>query len=445
MRKTTSTLLIALLLIQQISVSIEAKTVSEVQENIDSNQSEIQQINNELAQTQKKYEGLVEESKQIDGEIQSSKENISKMQIEIEEVTSEIPIVEDRASNTLKLLQKNSHVNYMVQILTSKSNGTDKLRASVSANKLTSASYESIVDLVNKKHEIETKKADLESLTAELEVKNAEAKAKSEELVALISKQESKLKSQEASLASQEAEKKFLENAGCKDGDVYGVDCGVKIEAVSPVVESVPEPQATKPKPQTTKPSTSDTTESKPSTPEPTKPKPDEDNDENTNQDSSSDQNSGSETQPPVTNGFRRPMRDGVVTNEYGGYDGYGGGHKGIDVANSPGTPIYAVAPGVVIDAGNDVNRGIYVSIIHNVNGVNSVSTYWHMSSATVGVGQSVTSDTQVGAVGSTGISTGPHLHFALDMNSSTFSNERAINPRSYISFPGQGTWFHSR
>ncbi len=67
------------------------------------------------------------------------------------------------------------------------------------------------------------------------------------------------------------------------------------------------------------------------------------------------------------------------------------------------------------------------------------------MSAITVSNGQRVTSDTQVGAIGATGIVTGPHLHFALDMNTKTFSNERAINPRNYISFPASGVWFHSR
>lgn len=98
--------------------------------------------------------------------------------------------------------------------------------------------------------------------------------------------------------------------------------------------------------------------------------------------------------------------------------------HMGMDFNPGSGTPIQAAADGVVTIAQKSDNGGLgcYVEIAHNVNGLSFSSVYGHMQCATVSMSQGETvSVTQlVGLVGSTGTSTGAHLHFEIHNESGT-------------------------
>jgi murein DD-endopeptidase MepM/ murein hydrolase activator NlpD len=88
--------------------------------------------------------------------------------------------------------------------------------------------------------------------------------------------------------------------------------------------------------------------------------------------------------------------------------------HGGIDLANSIGTPIYAVADGVVIDAGPAAGFGMWVKLRH-ADG--TVTLYGHVNTTTVRVGQRVMAGDQIATIGNRGDSTGPHLHFEVQLN----------------------------
>ena len=99
--------------------------------------------------------------------------------------------------------------------------------------------------------------------------------------------------------------------------------------------------------------------------------------------------------------------------------------HNGIDMAASQGTPIYATRAGKVTVASYQAGgAGNYVSINH-LDGFSSI--YMHMTHYVVSVGQSVKAGQLIGYVGSTGISTGPHLHFGISY-AGTY-----VNPLAYI------------
>lgn len=85
--------------------------------------------------------------------------------------------------------------------------------------------------------------------------------------------------------------------------------------------------------------------------------------------------------------------------------------HNGIDIANSIGTPIYAVMDGTVTNAGPAQGFGNWVVIKHD-NG--EVSVYGHMRDYNVRVGQRVRAGEQIAKIGNEGQSTGPHLHFEI-------------------------------
>ena len=112
---------------------------------------------------------------------------------------------------------------------------------------------------------------------------------------------------------------------------------------------------------------------------------------------------------------FRVPAQ-GIVTTEFGQARSINGGavgghHTGTDIANALGTPVIASAPGRVAWAGEMPIRGISVLIDH---GAGVLSGYHHLDAAVAAVGELVEAGSVIGELGSTGLSTGPHLHWEL-------------------------------
>ncbi len=97
----------------------------------------------------------------------------------------------------------------------------------------------------------------------------------------------------------------------------------------------------------------------------------------------------------------------GIFTSNFG-YR-WGVLHAGIDLANSIGTPIFAVSDGVVIDAGPTAGYGMWVKLRHADS---TVTLYGHVNTTLVSVGQRVMAGDQIATMGNRGNSTGPHLHF---------------------------------
>ena len=131
--------------------------------------------------------------------------------------------------------------------------------------------------------------------------------------------------------------------------------------------------------------------------------------------------------------GFIWPLPGaGRVTTEFGADQWVNGvfssGHKGIDIAIAGGTPIYAAHNGTVAATTGHWSYGNVV-LIDNGDGISTL--YAHMQSAAiVSVGQTVTQGQVIGYVGSTGNSSGNHLHFEVRVNGVR------QNPRNYISPP---------
>lgn len=93
------------------------------------------------------------------------------------------------------------------------------------------------------------------------------------------------------------------------------------------------------------------------------------------------------------------------------------GSHQGIDIATATGTPVYASADGEVIVAEKRGDWGNVVVIKHQWNDETLYTTYAHLASISVKVGQQVKEGELIGDVGATGNATGPHLHFQIEKN----------------------------
>ena len=115
----------------------------------------------------------------------------------------------------------------------------------------------------------------------------------------------------------------------------------------------------------------------------------------------------------------------GVVSSPYGLRWNGSDFHPGIDIANDMGTPIIATADGVVRVAGwNDGGYGNMVDIDHG-NGL--MTRYGHAMQVAVTAGQHVRRGQVIAYMGSTGFSTGPHVHYEVRING------QAVNPASYL------------
>ncbi len=98
--------------------------------------------------------------------------------------------------------------------------------------------------------------------------------------------------------------------------------------------------------------------------------------------------------------------------------------HKGLDIVNRKGTPVVVTADGRVVFAGYKHGYGKMVIVDH---GFEKLTKYGHLSKISVNSGDSVIRGQELGEIGSTGRSTGPHLHYEVVVNG------KAVDPVDYL------------
>jgi murein DD-endopeptidase MepM/ murein hydrolase activator NlpD len=126
------------------------------------------------------------------------------------------------------------------------------------------------------------------------------------------------------------------------------------------------------------------------------------------------------------------PVEGGETTDNFGGRrDPFGGSssefHSGQDISAERGTPVYAAGISTVKFAGTQSGYGQVVILDH---GDRITTRYGHLSKIEVTTGQQLARGEMIGRVGSTGRSTGPHLHYEVRIN------EEPVNPRAYLPAP---------
>lgn len=119
-----------------------------------------------------------------------------------------------------------------------------------------------------------------------------------------------------------------------------------------------------------------------------------------------------------------RPLKGGYISSYYG-ENRITSNHKGLDIANNLGEDVMASFEGKVISAG--YNNGGYGNLVIIQHSDDMKTYYAHLNDIYVSEGQQVKKGEVIGEVGSTGYSTGPHLHFELRVN------EKPVNPLNYI------------
>lgn len=134
---------------------------------------------------------------------------------------------------------------------------------------------------------------------------------------------------------------------------------------------------------------------------------------------------------PPVLIAFTEPVPGRPVVSPFGlrqmPWEESGRLHAGVDISADPGEPVLASADGVVVEAGHSSTYGRYVAVRH-AEGLTSF--YAHMGGIEPGLrpGHAVRGGQPVGRIGSTGTSTGPHLHFEI-----RDKRDRPLNPNLFL------------
>ncbi len=415
-----------------------AASISELnkqKENIEGKKSEIQSEINEaskkLDELEKKQAGLKSEMEEIDLEIQDAEAKINETNDKIKETNKEIKMlqgeiqtIEERIEKRNELLkdraralQANGKINYLDVILGAQS-FTD-LISRISAVSTILEADKSIIEeqkedlklLEESKEKLEKDKKKIEALKTELELTKKALKKKKKEKDKIYKK----LKEEQ-----NQVEEYFMDLH--EQQKVYaGQEAAIK-KAIE--LEKQRQKEAAKQKQSTGKATTfSAGAPSKSS------------NSGGSGSSSSSSPRSGQSAAPAVKSSggmFIRPT-SGPVTSEFG--PRWGSHHYGIDIGGAHGDPVYAAADGVVSNSYYSSSYGNVIFITHYINGRTYQTVYAHLASRAVSTGATVKKGQYIGAKGTTGQSTGVHLHFEIHQGKWNGEKSNAVNPRNYISF----------
>ena len=391
-KKIITIILILLSIVPSIAYSpkVEAKTIADLRRELDDKYAKEQENDDNIALNQNEINAVENEIGQIYSEIDSINNTIKEKEEEIVRLNEEIEEKDKSSKSLMASLQTTTGNSFYIEYLFGSTSITDFIYRYSITEQITSYNERLIKEMNEKITDAKNLKVELANKEVELEEKRNSLATK------LATLESSKVKLYELSTSIEDEirnAKKIIQmyvDAGCGENDDISVCANTKL--------------------------------------------------------------------PPDTQ-FWRPFEYGYVSSEYG-YRGAiylnsklissTGIHEGIDLTNGLGSAnkIYAVANGKVAAVWYDQWGGNQITIHHNINGKSYSSSYAHLSKTLVKVGDIVSKDTVIGMMGSTGNSTGPHLHLAIstglrftEYRGQSAYVARTVNPRSLINLPSKGSW----
>lgn len=408
------------MIVPMVADAAEDKSSSQIQKEIDalkkekeSLQSEINELQGQMSTQMDSMEAVVAQKNLIDQEIfllyeQITNTNaqimaygvlIADKQAELDEAEANLSQLQEQNKTRIRAMEKNSSTSYW-SVIFKADNFLDMLDRLKAIFKINQADQKLIRDLSEaadqvtrvkdelqgQKDQLEQTKKELEATQVEMEAKRAEADELLAELVTEYEGYESLVEAAEQDKAKLNSEIDDLEEAyeDAKDREYQ--------KWYEQWLQSQPS--------------------SKPST--------------------GTSSGGGTAGTGSVTNGITWliPCNYTRISSPYGWriHPVYGDYrfHHGIDLSAPSGTPIYATRSGKVTIATYSSTAGYYVNVDH---GDGFMSRYLHMTHYVVSPGQQVSAGQLLGYVGSTGTSTGPHLHLSI------YYNGASVNPADYIKF----------
>jgi murein DD-endopeptidase MepM/ murein hydrolase activator NlpD len=407
MNKSRLTLLIITII--SIFANIQIVKAADI-EKIKVQTTQLENIKNEVIAGQKKPEEYLAEKEKFDKLISEVNQEIQAISNDKAKIVSELNESSQELESSLQYQQINGGSGVGIKIT---DNQNDALQTKVAQEQIAGSSVESIDFAKQKLAEIEVKNELIKNTGKEVEIYTKKVFKQVEEL-----QNASKLEKPENQYKNLEQECKANPEGSeiCKQYTLYQTQIvsqpsdslagSITGNGISSIRSNNPQPKAVPQKA------------------------------EAPSQDTASVSAQPTSTGTVNTDGSCRP-ESGSVQQEFGytafaASGAYGGGpHSGIDLSSGSGTPIYSAFDGVVVESGAKGAWGNNVLVKHNRNGEVFHTRYAHLSGITVSVGETVKSCQQVGMEGSTGFSTGSHLHFGVYVGGLQENN--AVNPRNYV------------
>ena len=386
-------------------------------------------LDNKITQLENKYQKVLKEKNTSEKKLTEINQKITTLE---EKIHLRNKLIEEQARNA----QVNQKSGSIISVMVNAESLSDAVTAAFGMTKLISASNEIMQAQIDDKESLDElkKEAEKKVIDAEKETRSLEEKEKN--LIEAKLNQSIKINEISASLATEQSEKEKFENQKQeaekrREEELKALAEKKKKEAeAAAILKAQEEESASIIKDQKNEVSqidgnedigtgqgNTDTQEEKQITNETS------DKESNSvNQDEYQDNNNSSnnnQVQSPSSSGWGAPVANIIVTSPFGGRadpTGFSGSfHDGIDMGGTSSTPIMASRSGTVVQASFDGSAGNYIIIDH---GDGYYSYYLHLSNFIATLGQSVSAGQTIGTMGTTGNSTGVHLHFGIATSS---------------------------
>lgn len=424
LKQLSITVMMSALVFSQSPFSTFATSIKEAQKEKDELEAKKADLEDTIASLEKEADDIVayiekldEKLNELNAEIASLKQQIEKANGNLEQIKVDLAEAEETAQNQydtmkkrIKYMYENGSQDY-VEVLLSANSISDLLNRFEYINKINEyddnllASYEETKALIaQKKEEQEEQIASLEKMQEELAVEQ-------DGVERLSAKKTEQLKEKNAKIKSSEAKVSAYESAIQEQEDLLEQLLEEERKRQEEEERRRKEEEERKRQEELKKQQAAQQQQS--------------------NSNSSSNSSNGGNT-IHTSGSYCWPLNiSGTITSNFGYRDAPTAGassyHKGIDIAAPMGTSVVAAKEGTVTTASYQSAAGNYIMVYH---GNSTYTVYMHLSAIHVSVGQKVSQGEVIGAVGSTGVSTGPHLHFGVNVNGSY------VNPLNYVSKP---------
>ena len=387
--------LILLILVSYVALPLDtkAKTIKEFEAEVEKYTKELQERKDKIATNEEEIRKIKNRIAEIEKNISKTEQEIITLQEEIEKCEKEIAEKSEESKNIISYYQIANGENAYLEYAFGAEDITDMIYRLSIVEQLTEYNDKIMKELETLVQNKEEKKKELEKKEKELKQLKIEYEDQESRIELDIKNIKAGMPSIEQQLSAAKAQLTYAKNLGCGETEDLNA-CIYRINQ----------------------------------------------------------RNSGGAS-VPSTNGFYRPIEYGYITQYYLGCGTYLSsrgictGHTGIDLSSSnKSITVYPIASGLVTAKYYDNAGALVLKIKHNYNGQYIYSTYAHLRSWYVNVGQYVTENTALGQMGSTGNSTGPHLHLEIstcDWKSQgggctwkNYAQTATMNPRDFVNIP---------
>lgn len=398
---------------------------ADLEKSIESMEQEKEDIVSYIEELDRKLNELSQEIDTLKGKISDANENLEQIKVDLAEAEECAQNQYDTMKKRIKYMYENGSQDYL-EILLSASSISDLLNRFEYINKINEYDDNLLAEYEKTKELIAQKQIEQEEQIASLELMQEELSIEQDGVEKLSAKKTEQLKKKNAAISSSEAQV---------------ADYASQIEEQEALLEKLLEEERKRQEEEERK--RKEEEERKRKEEEERKRREEEEKKKqeqanNNNSSSSGSSSAGSSdsnssgSNVNTSSSFRWPLNvSGVITSTFGYRDQPTAGastyHKGIDIAAPTGTAVVAAAGGTVTTASYQSAAGNYIMVYH---GNSTYTVYMHLSAINVSVGDTVSKGQTIGAVGSTGVSTGPHLHFGVNVNGAY------VNPLNYVSKP---------